>query len=387
MSTISAVVFAGALSEWDKAHFLLLCDISDLKDQTTTRLAHYIYIVNSSLENVLGYSFGMNTEETWLLKEKYRGVESPAFHADCERLASGEPLGYLIGFVPFLECTIHLDSHPLIPRPETEFWVEQAIAGIIHQATTKTEVRGPTPYSTKESEHYQQNSGLPRFARKDEQVNLRDSSLTGTVHSLGIFSKSLNESCGSLTLPHPKILDLCAGSGAIGVAVARAVPEAEVTFVELDPAHLLTIEKNYLENIKPFNRLKGQPVSSSDNLFENYELVVSDLFENIPSGTKFDFILTNPPYIDAKANTVDEGVALHEPHLALFGGIDGMEIIARIIAEAPEFLTTDGELWIEHEPFQTETISELAKSHGYNTVITHSDQYGVPRFSTLTMAQ
>jgi len=110
-----------------------------------------------------------NQELDWLLKEKYHGVESEAFHADCARLATGEPLGYLIGHVPFLNCTIHLDSHPLIPRPETEFWTEQAIAEIIHQAKTKNEVKSPNPYSAEESEHHQQNSGLPRFARKDDE--------------------------------------------------------------------------------------------------------------------------------------------------------------------------------------------------------------------------
>jgi len=301
----------------------------------------------------------MYQDEKWLLKEKYHGVESEAFHADCARLATGEPLGYLIGHVPFLNCTIHLDSHPLIPRPETEFWTEQAIAEIIHQATTKTEVRGRTTYLAEKSAEHKQNPGLPRYARKDATEKLRD----------GIPKRR-----DSI----PTILDLCAGSGAIGVAVAKALPEAQVTFAEVDSTHLPTIKKNIAFNSTVNSTIKGDG---------NYKNIESDVFKNITAESKFDFILTNPPYIDVLANTIDANVALHEPHLALFGGVSGMEIIARIIAEAPNYLTLDGQLWIEHEPIQSVAILELANAAGFATAVTHVDQYGVLRFSVLTMAQ
>jgi len=265
-----------------------------------------------------------NQETAWLLKEKYQGVESEAFWADCARLDAGVPLAYLIGSVPFLDCTIHLDSHPLIPRPETEYWVEQAIAAI--------------------------KSSSSRF-----NLVLEDG--RGPALSL-------------------QILDLCAGSGAIGVAVAKAIPEANVTFAELDPAHLSTIEKNIQSNLS-VNRKVGPT---------QYEVLVSDIFEEFRSDVKFDYILTNPPYIDKEARTVDENVVEHEPHLALFGGVAGMELITRIIAAAPQHLTPTGQLWIEHEPAQVAAITSLAQTHRFS-VITHPDQYGVPRFSVLTMAQ
>ncbi len=255
-----------------------------------------------------------NQETAWLLKEKYQGVKSAAFEADCARLAAREPLGYLIGHVPFLNCTIHLDSHPLIPRVETEFWVEQAITAI-----------------------------------KTRSTNLRD------------------------VIPKISILDLCAGSGAIGVAVANAIPEAKVAFGEIDPAHLPTIEKNLKTNLPEYS-----------NRMEQYPVIASDLFLQVTD--QFDYILTNPPYINAAAHTVDADVAAHEPHLALFGGVAGMEIIARIIAEAPHYLTPTGQLWIEHEPAQVAAITALAMTHNF-TIVTHPDQYGTPRYSILSMAQ
>lgn len=65
-----------------------------------------------------------NQEKQWLLEEKYKGFESPDFFADLEKLESGTPLAYLIGNQPFLGTTILLDSKPLIPRPETEYFVD-----------------------------------------------------------------------------------------------------------------------------------------------------------------------------------------------------------------------------------------------------------------------
>jgi len=72
----------------------------------------------------------MNKEAEWLLKEKYDGAESDAYRADLKRLEEGEPVDYVIGFSKFLGCTIDLSKRTLIPRTETEYWVEKAILEI-----------------------------------------------------------------------------------------------------------------------------------------------------------------------------------------------------------------------------------------------------------------
>ena len=263
----------------------------------------------------------MNAEINWLLNEKYHGEKSDAFFADCARVEAGEPLAYLVGSIPFLDCQISLDSHPLIPRPETEYWVEKAI----------TEIRS-------------------RSSRQDLVVR-------GLASNLESRGRTL------------KILDLCAGSGAIGVAVAKAIPDANVTWAEIDPTHLPTIEKNLKMNISEYPNRLGY-----------YHCVQSDLFQNV-TGT-FDFILTNPPYIDKAADTVEDSVVAHEPALALFGGEAGMDIIARIVAGVRAHLTIDGQLWIEHEPFQSEAIAALATEHHF-TVTHHHDQYDTYRYSIM----
>jgi release factor glutamine methyltransferase len=239
----------------------------------------------------------------FLLREKYKGKKCDAFFADAKRLALGEPLAYLIGHVPFLSTTIYLDSRPLIPRTETEFWVEKAIAEI-------------------ERSH----------------------------------------------IPIPRILDLCAGSGCIGVAVAKAIPQAIVDFSEIDEIHIPTIKRNIEQN--NINKKRVTVAHTS-------------LFSGLPH--RYDFILSNPPYIDETLHRVDESVKDFEPYIALFGGQAGLEVISQIIEQAPEHLTPGGQLWMEHEPEQSAMISVLADRQQYIAKKTHRDQYGTERYSTLVV--
>ncbi|MCB9810072.1 HemK family protein methyltransferase [Candidatus Nomurabacteria bacterium] len=248
-------------------------------------------------------------EEEWLLKEKYAGKKCEAFFTDCKRLALGEPLAYIIGFSPFLDCKIWLDNRPLIPRPETEFWTEEAIKAI----------RG------------------------------------GETISLGLDAES------------PRILDLCAGSGCIGVAVAKAIPEARVDFGEIDARLLPTITKNIFENLVET---------------ENCNVIHTSLFSNLPG--RYDYILTNPPYIDITLNRTDKSVKEFEPYVALFGGIDGLEIISQLIIDATSHLAVGGQLWIEHEPEQSQTIKDLGLENGFS-VNTQKDQFKVERYSILVL--
>lgn len=249
-------------------------------------------------------------EIEWLLQEKYNGEKSSAFFADCKRLALGEPLAYLIGSVPFLNTTIYLDSCPLIPRPETEYWVEEAI---------KT-IRG------------------------------------GTTLPLGLSEEK-----------PLRILDLCAGSGCIGVAVVKAFPTALVDFGELDSHHLPTIKKNLLKNSINLSRTN---------------VVHTNLFSHLPGS--YDFILANPPYIDDSLERTEPSVRQFEPYVALFGGEKGLEIIGSLIKDAPAHLSVGGQLWIEHEPEQSANIQTLGTKYGF-TVTTHKDQFNLERYSVLVL--
>ncbi|MBU6214423.1 HemK family protein methyltransferase [Patescibacteria group bacterium] len=75
----------------------------------------------------------MTKDERRLLDEKYGGVATDGFRSDCGRLAADEPLAYVIGHQPFLDLTIHLDSRPLIPRSETEWWTFQLLKEAVNK--------------------------------------------------------------------------------------------------------------------------------------------------------------------------------------------------------------------------------------------------------------
>jgi release factor glutamine methyltransferase len=249
----------------------------------------------------------LSQEGVWLLKEKYQGQKTPAFLIDLARLEAGEPLAFIIGSIPFLNTIISLDSRPLIPRTETEFWVEKAIKEI----------------------QIKQNGTDP--------IN---------------------------------ILDLCAGSGAIGVAVAKAIPNTRIDFIELDEKHLPTIKKNCELNKVAVERCR---------------IFGGDLFTLTATTplTKYDFILSNPPYIDPILDRTENSVKNFEPALALYGGVNGMELIEKIIKESKQHLNQHGQLWLEHEPEQSKSIEAAAT--GTYKVITHKDQYGQARFSQLVL--
>lgn len=253
-------------------------------------------------------------DEQWLLQEKYNGEKTDAFFADCKALALGTPLGYLIGHIPFLDCTIYLDEQPLIPRVETEFWVEQAIGAI-----------------------------------KQSQAMQSD-----------LFSGDASET---------HILDLCAGSGCISVAVAKHIPEVQIDFAELSKRLIPTIIKNC-------------EINQIDS--DRFTIYHSNLFQSIPTETTYDFILSNPPYIDPAIDRTTESVKSHEPHLALYGGVGGIEIIEQLITAAPAHLTPGGQLWIEHEPEQAAAINDIARAHNF-AATNHKDQYQVVRYSILVL--
>jgi len=231
-----------------------------------------------------------------------------------------EPDAYVIGWQPFLGLKIYLDSRPLIPRPETEWWTEQLLVTLVSRESAE-------PFS---------------------------------VVGLGLAARSATEN-GSVDERRLRFLDLCAGSGAIGCAALARLPNAQVYFGEIDPAHEATILKNINENNLDASRAN---------------IRIGDLFE--PFGDiRFDVIAANPPYIPS-CRTLPASVADYEPAIALRSGCDGLDVIRRIARELPQRLAEDGEAWIEIDSPSTEAASGLFTAQGLTAEIL-TDQYDEPR--------
>jgi ribosomal protein L3 glutamine methyltransferase len=127
-----------------------------------------------------------------------------------------------------------------------------------------------------------------------------------------------------------RVLDLCTGSGALAVLAAMRFPDAAVDAVDISADALEVAAGNVREH----------------GLGERIALLRGDLFAPV-KGERYDLIVSNPPYVDAEGMAALPPECRHEPALALDGGRDGIDIIARIIKDAGRHLTEDGGLLCE----------------------------------------
>jgi len=130
--------------------------------------------------------------------------------------------------------------------------------------------------------------------------------------------------------PVRRVLDLCTGSGCLAILAARAFPGAKVDAVDVSPAALAVARKNVARH----------------RLGRRVRLQRSDLFDGL-GAARYDLILSNPPYVGARAMAALPAELRHEPRLALAGGGDGLALVARILTLAPAHLEPEGLLVCE----------------------------------------
>lgn len=166
------------------------------------------------------------------------------------------------------------------------------------------------------------------------------------------------------TRPKTRVLDLCTGSGCIAVAVAKNCSTATVTATDASSAALAVATEN----------------AQKHGVTDRVTFHAGDLFAALPDTEPFDSIASNPPYIPSKdIEQLSADVRQYEPRSALDGGPDGLDLLRRLIAAAPQYLVPGGWLFTEFTPEQAPAVQQFAKAAGFADVTIAKDPASRPR--------
>lgn len=168
---------------------------------------------------------------------------------------------------------------------------------------------------------------------------------------------------------HPRVVDLCSGSGALAIAMATTVTDATVIAVENDPGALIWLRDN---------------VSRTDeSVRRRLTVIEGDVREqDVLAPASADVVVANPPYVPESADLSPE-VRDHDPAVALFGGADGMSVITPMIGLIARALVPGGRCAIEHDDSTADlVVGELRRYAGFDEVEARTDLTGRPRYVT-----
>ena len=337
------------IASWEALGFPKLKEASLQKIETTGKKL----LVEAGVEEeeaalevrlLLQESFSLNTAGYLLRKQELlckaerekveaAGIEQTeilgklhSFFENFEKRRRRIPLAQILGRQSFYGLDFFVNEDVLIPRADTECLVDLVLedyADLAKQA-------GKTYLEKRNSEHVS-------YKHEDNVENEANSS-------------SLN------------ILDLCTGSGCIGISVAKHLPYQELLLVDFSEKALAVAKKN-----------------AEKHLGENVTLLQSDLLTGV-QGKKFSLLLSNPPYIVSRVIPgLDREVSEYEPKMALDGGEDGLVFYRRIAKEAKAVLLPGARLYLEIGYDQGESVKDIFQKEGYEAVEVFPDLAGNPR--------
>ncbi|MEK6540138.1 MAG: peptide chain release factor N(5)-glutamine methyltransferase [Deltaproteobacteria bacterium] len=274
--------------------------VADPKAETEYLLSHLLNCKRSGLY--------LNHDKSLAIDEFQRFMDW------LNRRIAREPSQYIIGEQEFWGLEFKVTRDVLIPRPETEILVEEAVKTVRSQ---ESEVR-----SQNTKIHYSE-----------------------------------------LRTPNSKlILDLCTGSGCIAISLAKEIPNSKVFAVDISEKALDVARENAERH-----GVAGRMTFLQGDLFEIPHPSLSPLKGEttevrgcLLEKLKFDLIVSNPPYISKKMmKELQPEIKDYEPVTALYGGEDGLDFYSRIISESPAYLAERGNLILEMGYGQAEEIKKL----------------------------
>ena len=313
-------------------------------------MAEDIWTVKRILEWIEGYLTQHGDENPrlssqWLVSEAL-GVSRMQLFLDSERpltlderatlrdwtrrRGAGEPLQYITGETAFRHLTLKVRSGVLIPRPETEVLVSEALAL------------------------------LPAPAKPQDAL---DAELIRQFVELGGEAELPEDNGGHEAL---LVADLCTGSGCIACSIAYEHPHARVIATDISPLAIELAQEN----------------AANLNLADRIDIVECDLGSGIGEDLmgRFDLVVSNPPYIPtAILGSIPEEVSNYEPALALDGGPDGLDVFRRIISWCSDALKPGGAFALELHETCLDQAAALAMEGGYSDVRVKLDLANRPR--------
>ncbi len=201
--------------------------------------------------------------------------------------------------------------------------------------------------------------GLDFFVNEDVLIPRADTECLVDLVLEDYAELAKTEKGNSLPL---RILDLCTGSGCIGISVAKHLPYQELLLVDLSEKALAVAKKN-----------------AEKHLGGNVRLLQSDLLTEVQE-KRFSLLLSNPPYIVSRViPDLEWEVSEYEPKMALDGGEDGLLFYRRIAKEAKAVLLPGARLYLEIGYDQGESVKDIFQKEGYEEVEVFPDLAGNPR--------
>jgi release factor glutamine methyltransferase len=208
----------------------------------------------------------------------------------------------------------------------------------------------PIAYILGEREFY----GLPFRVNRDVLIPRPD---TETLVNVALARTEARHLYG-------RAADLCTGSGCVAIAFAKQRPTWRVTGSDVSPAALSVARRNAL----------------SLGAIWNVDFRCSDLLDAIPESPALDLILANPPYVSlADMDALSPDIREHEPHVALYGGRDGLDLLRRLVRAAPARLVRGGVLAVEVGAGQARRVARGLASLGFGDVQIACDYGGIER--------
>jgi release factor glutamine methyltransferase len=276
-------------------------------------------------EVLLLYLFKRNDPQrntAWLIAHWNNPTDHGAeFRALIKHRHAGEPIQYITGEQEFYGLPFHVTPDVLIPRPETEHLVEKAL---------------------------------------QLAANLK-SSVTG--HDFSRAESRAKQDWALAPAGFPRIVDIGTGSGAIAVALAHQLPNAQITALDISSFAINIARENAQRN----------------GVADRIRFIQSDLLSAI-ADERFDMVVSNPPYVpQADRDSLSVEVREHEPALALFAGEDGLDIYRRLIPAGFAVLEPRGYILLEIGFGQSPAVAALLKQAGFVGIEFVPDFQGIPR--------